>query len=75
MEQEINRERITASVAERCAVDKDIGGWLPTLTGTPLRNAVRLHESGELASQVARDLGMSRATVYRRIRKPSITAS
>ena len=31
--------------------------------------ALRLIESGEPATQVARDLGMSRATLYRRIRE------
>ncbi|MET3206737.1 UNVERIFIED_ORG: hypothetical protein ABID57_003335 [Arthrobacter sp. UYEF1] len=43
--------------------------WFSTPDGTSLlKGAVRLVESGEPAAQVARDLGMSRATFYRRSR-------
>lgn len=61
--------RITDSVAKRRAAGKDLGGRRPTFTDSQVRNAVRLIESGEPATQVARDLGMSRATLYRRIRE------
>ncbi|MFF0902898.1 recombinase family protein [Kocuria sp. CPCC 205293] len=69
MELEIKRERITDSVAKRRAAGKDLGGRRQTFTDSQIRNALRLIESGEPATQVARDLGMSRATPYRRIRE------
>ncbi|WP_424348317.1 recombinase family protein [Kocuria sp. CH-021] len=69
MELEIKRERITDSVAKRRAAGKDLGGRRRTFTDSQIRNALRLIEGGEPATQVARDLGMSRATLYRRIRE------
>lgn len=69
MELEIKRERITNSVAKRRAAGKDLGGRRQTFTDSQIRNAVRLIDGGEPATQVARDLGMSRATLYRRIRE------
>jgi DNA invertase Pin-like site-specific DNA recombinase len=75
MELEIKRERITDSVAKRRAAGKDLGGRRQTFTDSQIRNALRLIDSGEPATQVARDLGMSRATLYRRIRElPLATA-
>jgi len=74
MELEIKRERITDSVAKRRAAGKDLGGCRQTFTDSQIRNALRLIESGEPTTQVARDLGMSRATLYRRIRElPQVT--
>jgi DNA invertase Pin-like site-specific DNA recombinase len=70
MELEIKRERIADSVAKRGAAGKDLGGCRPACTDSRIRNALRLIDSGEPATQVARDLGMSRATLYRRIREP-----
>lgn len=67
MELDIKRERITDSVAKRRAAGKDLGGRRRAFTDSQIRNAVTLIESGRPASQVARDLGMSRATLYRRI--------
>jgi DNA invertase Pin-like site-specific DNA recombinase len=67
MELEIKRERITDSVTKRRAAGADLGGRRPTFTNSQIRNAQRLVEAGEPASHVARDLGMSRATLYRRI--------
>lgn len=67
MELEIKRERINDSVAKRRAAGGDLGGRRPTFTNSQIRSAQRLVEAGEPASQVARDLGMSRATLYRRI--------
>ena len=69
MELEIKRERITDSVAKRRAAGKDLGGRRRIFTDSQIRNALRLIEAGESATQVARDLGMSRATLYRRIRE------
>ena len=68
MELEIKRERITDSVAKRRAAGQDLGGRRPTFTESQIRSAAHLVESGQPATQVARDLGMSRATLYRRIR-------
>ncbi|WP_374238522.1 helix-turn-helix domain-containing protein [Kocuria rosea] len=43
-------------------------------TESSIRNALRLIDAGEPATQVARNLAMSRATLYRRIReRPSAT--
>lgn len=67
MELEIKRERITDSVAKRRAAGRDLGGRRPTFTDSQVENARRLIEAGQPAIEVARDLGMSRATLYRRI--------
>jgi DNA invertase Pin-like site-specific DNA recombinase len=67
MELEIKRERITDSVSKRRAAGKDLGGRKAQFTDRQIKNAARLIESGEPAAQVARDLGMSRATLYRRM--------
>ncbi|QZE26563.1 recombinase family protein [Brevibacterium casei] len=68
MEREIKRERITDSVAKRRAAGLDLGGRPRRTTDSHVRNAIRLIDSGEPVAQVARDLGMSRATFYRRAR-------
>ena len=69
MELEIKRERITDSVAKRRrAAGQDLGGRRQTFTDSQIRSAAHLVESGQPAAQVAQDLGMSRATLYRRIR-------
>lgn len=67
MELEIKRERVSDSVAKRRAAGGYLGGRWPQYTESQIRNAHRLVTTGEPASQVARDLGMSRATLYRRI--------
>lgn len=67
MELDIKRERIGDSVSKRRAAGRDLGGRRPVFTDSQIRNAVRLIDSGEPAAQVAKDLGMSRATLYRRI--------
>jgi DNA invertase Pin-like site-specific DNA recombinase len=68
MEHEIKRERVTDSISKRRAAGKDLGGRPRRLTDSQIRSAVRLVEGGDPAAQVARDLGMSRATFYRRSR-------
>ncbi|RFA07008.1 resolvase [Subtercola boreus] len=68
MELDIKRERITDSVTKRRAAGKDLGGRRPEFTDSQILNARRLIDAGEPAAQVARDLRMSRATLYRRIR-------
>ena len=67
MELEIKRERVSDSVAKRRAAGGDLGGRRPQYTDSQIRNAHLLITTGKPASQVARDLGMSRATLYRRI--------
>ena len=67
MELEIKRERINDSVTKRRAAGKNLGGRKASFTESQIRNAQRLIKSGEPAAQVARDLGMSRSTLYRRI--------
>ena len=68
MEHEIKRERITESISKRREAGKDLGGRPRRVTDSQIRSAVRLVKGGEPAAQVARDLGMSRATFYRRSR-------
>lgn len=69
MELQIKRERITDSVTKRRAAGKDLGGRRQAFTTSQIVNAARLLHAGEPATQVAKDLGMSRATLYRRLRQ------
>lgn len=66
MEHEIKSERITDSTNKRRTAGQDLGGRPRRITDSQIRNAIRLIESGEPTAQVTRDLGMSRATFYRR---------
>ena len=68
MEHEIKRERVTDSIAERRAAGHDLGGRPQRITDSQIRSALSLVNTGQPAAQVARDLGMSRATFYRRSR-------
>jgi DNA invertase Pin-like site-specific DNA recombinase len=68
MEHEIKRERVMDSINKRREAGKDLGGRPRRVSDSQIRSAVRLVEGGEPAAQVARDLGMSRATFYRRSR-------
>ncbi|WP_345147768.1 recombinase family protein [Arthrobacter ginkgonis] len=67
MELDIKRERVTDSVTKRRAAGQDLGGRRPAFTDNQIENARRLIDAGQPATHVARDLGMSRATLYRRI--------
>jgi DNA invertase Pin-like site-specific DNA recombinase len=67
MELAIKRERINDSVSKRRAKGLDLGGRKAQFTDSQIENARHLIETGKPAAQVARDLGMSRATLYRRI--------
>lgn len=69
MELEIKRERITDSVTKRRTTGGDLGGRRPTFTDSQIRTAAKLLQAGEPATQVAKDMGMSRATLYRRIKE------
>ena len=68
MEHEINRERTVDSISKRRDAGKDLGGRPRRVTDSQIRSAPRLVQRGDAAAQVARDLGMSRATFYRRSR-------
>lgn len=67
MELAIKRERITDSVSKRRAAGKDLGGRRARFTDSQIQNARRIIYAGESATQVAKDLSMSRATLYRRM--------
>lgn len=69
MEHDVKRERIVDSIGKRREAGKDFGGRPRLISDSESRNALRLVDSGEPAAQVARDLGMSRATFYRRSRE------
>lgn len=68
MELEIKRERVRDSVAKRRTAGQDLGGRRVAFTDNQVRATIRLLDAGESASRVARDLGVSRATLYRCIR-------
>jgi DNA invertase Pin-like site-specific DNA recombinase len=68
MEHEIKKERVVDSIAKRRAAGKDLGGRPRIITDSQIRSARQLIDGGESAAQVARNLGMSRATLYRRSR-------
>lgn len=67
MEREIKLERMNDSISKRRAAGRDLGGRKVQFTDSQIKNAARLIQSGEPAAQVARDMGMSRATLYRRM--------
>ena len=69
MELDIKRERINDSVSKRRAAGLDLGGRREKFTRSQLEKARKLIDAGEPATHVARDLGMSRATLYRRLRQ------
>lgn len=68
MESEIKRERVVDSLTKRREAGGDLGGRPRRVTDSQIRSAVQLVKAGEPAAQVARDLGMSRSTFYRRSR-------
>jgi len=76
MEHDIKSERVTDSIAKRRAAGQDLGGRPQRVSDRQVRNALHLVEAGQAVTQVARDLGMSRATFYRRVRAlPAIEAA
>jgi len=67
MELDIKRERVGDSVAKRRAAGKDLGGRRQTFTDSQIRNVAVLVAQGEPIAQLAKDLKISRATLYRRL--------
>lgn len=68
MEHEIKRERVIDSIRKRRTAGANLGGRPQLVSDSQIRSAIHLVEVGQPATQVARDLGMSRATFYRRSR-------
>ena len=68
MEHDIKSERISDSITKRRAAGGDLGGRPRRISDSQIRSALLLVAAGDPAAQVARDLGMSRATFYRRSR-------
>lgn len=64
---DIKRERVTDSVTKRRAAGGDLGGRRPAFCDSQIENARRLIDASQPATHGARDLGISRATLYRRI--------
>jgi len=75
MELDIKKERVGDSVSKRRAAGLDLGGRRQEFNERQIRSAVHLIGSGQPATHVARDLGMSRATLYRRIRELPVRVS
>lgn len=67
MELEVKRERNRDSVAKRRAQGKSLGGRPQACTDDRIRYAQQQIESGETAVSVARELGVSTSTLYRRM--------
>lgn len=67
MEREIRTERIQDSVAKRRAKGGDLGGRREQFSDETIETARGLLDSGMPSAQVARSLGMSRQTLYRRL--------
>ncbi len=67
MELEIKRERVLDSVSKRRASGADLGGRPRKITENQLRNAMHLVAADVPVAEVARSLGISRATLYRRL--------
>ncbi|TFC17933.1 hypothetical protein E3O19_05435 [Cryobacterium algoritolerans] len=63
------KERVRDSVSKRRAAGLDLGGRRRSFTERQIKSATQLFETGQPATHVARDLGMSRATLYPWIRE------
>lgn len=67
MEIDIHQERVLDSLSKRRAAGLDLGGRRERFTDEQIRNAKFLIDSVQPAIHDARELGISRATLYRRI--------
>lgn len=69
MELDIKTERIRDDVAKRREKGGDLGGRRETIPDSTIENAVKLIEGGKPAAQVAREMKISRASLYRRMNR------
>lgn len=67
MELEIKRERVLDSVSKRRAAGANLGGRPRKITDSQLQSATHLVAADVPITEVARNLGISRATLYRRL--------
>ncbi|WP_299086737.1 recombinase family protein [uncultured Microbacterium sp.] len=67
MEHEIKRERVVDAISKRREAGLPLGGRPRRITDSQIRSALHLTQKGDPVAQVARDLGISRATFYRRV--------
>jgi DNA invertase Pin-like site-specific DNA recombinase len=75
MELEIKKERVNDSISKRRAAGKDLGGREQSFTDSQIRKAYKLIDSGESVASVARDMKMSRSTIYRRFEKLGLNST
>lgn len=68
MELDVKRERVRDSVSKRRANGGNLGGRPRKVTTSQIQNAARLVAADVPLTEVARDLGISRATLYRRLK-------
>ena len=73
MELEVKRERVLDSVSKRRAAGADLGGRPRKISESQLRNAAHLVAADVPVAEVARNLGISRATLYRRLQAATST--
>lgn len=73
MELEIKRERVLDSVSKRRAAGSDLGGRPRKISESQLKNAAHLVAADVPVAEVARNLGISRATLYRRLQKTQMS--
>lgn len=74
MELEVKRERVLDSVSKRRAAGGDLGGRPRKITDSQLRNAAHLVAADVPVAEVARNLGISRSTLYRRLEASNLVA-
>lgn len=67
----VGAELINDSLGKQRAAGKDLGRRWQQFRHSQIQNARRLVDGGEQATRVAKDLGMSRATLYRPIHELS----
>lgn len=70
MERDLIRERTNAGLKAARARGR-LGGRRPKMDESKILSAMRLLDSGMPSSEVAKNLGVSRATLYRQIQKAS----
>lgn len=68
LERDVKLERSRDSVARRRAAGRNLGGRRQQLTERQIERARKAIAAGESPTDVAANLGMSRATLYRRLR-------